>query len=136
MSRSSTIANQLKNINFTFDSANEFHLLDDTIHQHTNELTDTATQFNTQIKQFNIYTQQLYDTLQSTNTLIDTNKQHIIGIQCAIDNELHYRQSRSDQLQNQIKQCNSHLLQLNDEYQQLIKIQQEQKLTYDKWLKL
>lgn len=126
----------LDTIEFSYDDQHNLQLLDPVIQQHTQQLYDTQNTFNEKLNTFNTKTNELFNTLNNITKQSNDTKNYSIGLNIQINNIIQHRSKVCKQLEHDIQDENNKLNNLNNQYEQLIKIQNEQNMLIDKYNKL
>jgi len=121
-----------RRVQISFDDLNRVRILDASAHKHTESLADESQHFTQKLESFTRSVSSLVTILTSHADRIEQEKLKAIGARNRVESELETRQRKSIELQFLLAQKQAELQRLHDQYEALVKVEQEQKAIIEK----
>jgi len=121
-----------KPVQISFDELNRIRILDPDHFKQTEGLAGECSAFSDKIGSFSKTVGALTEILTSQSEKIETEKLRAIGQRNRKDTEAETRKRRQQELQFLISQKQSELQRLHEQYESLVKVEQEQKILIEK----
>jgi len=121
-----------KHVQISFDELNRIRILDPEHFKQTEALADECTQFTDKIGAFSKTVGALTEILSTQSEKIEMEKLRAIGQRNRKDTEAETRKRRQQEMHVLLAQKQGELQRLHDQYESLVKVEQEQKLLMEK----
>ena len=136
MARSNALSQALRHVSLTFDAEQRLHLWEPAAAQHTEQLLQTSNNFQSQLQEFNTTSQELLSVLSHHSKLVEQQRLLALSLSAQLEDESVQRADKQHQLEVELKRKQAELLGMEEEWQNLHRVEQEQKLMTERLQKM
>lgn len=134
--QAAALTQALRQTEITFDNNHQLHLLDPTITQHTTELLSTSTEFQSKLSTFHTSIQQLTTILSTYGSMVETQRRQSYALGLKVENEQVGRVKQQEVLRMNVERKKEELNSVQEEYDSLLRMEQEQKVMIERLQKI